>query len=462
MVLYEDMAKTLFKCQQCGYESAKWQGKCHQCEGWNTFKEVVLADTKISKSKSALASKVLHTNDTKIHSLKELSQQLKDHPQQFRYGFNSKQLQSFWGGGIAASSVTLLAGEPGLGKSTLALQLLRAIDQKTKLKTLYITAEESSIELARRCQRLGIPDEVIIAQAARYEEIEKILLSQKPDVVIVDSIQTIYSAELTGSPGSVSQVTGIATGLLNIAKTQDIALIIIGHVTKDGSIAGPRTLEHLVDSVLILERSKSNYRTLAFQKNRFGNTDEILLLKMVETGLEIITDPSLALLENIESGIGVVYGLVMEKNMAMVIEAQALVTGGDASQMYGRRESIGFPVSRLHTVLAIAEKYLKLNLRPADVYIKLSGLNSKLEDESLDLVILLAILSSYYQQEIGDLLTFEGNKHVFAARLTLSGKIRKPTHLEQREKAVARLNFSLNTQLEYGNVNGLKLIQRKK
>lgn len=394
---------------------------------------------------------VLHTSKTRVGTVSELTKDLDNHPKNYRFSFQSQQLNDFWGGGLPVGSVTLLAGEPGLGKSTFALQLLRSIYGSAKT-VLYVSAEESSTELARRCKRLNIPPQVIIAQAARYSEVEKILNEIKPDVVIVDSIQTLFSDDLTGSPGSVSQVTGIATGLLNLSKTLEMSMIIVGHVTKDGSIAGPRTLEHLVDSVALLERADGNYRTLSFQKHRFGTTEEMLLLQMVGLGLEIIADPSLALLENIESGVGVVYGMAIEKGTPLVVEVQALVSAGGENQSYGRREAIGVPVSRIHTVLAIAEKYLGLKLRSCDVYVKLTGVNKKPVDASLDLVILLAIISSAKEKSIEVLLKNKGKKHVYAGRLTLSGLIRKPTFSAERQKAADRLKFTMNGNVALGDV----------
>jgi len=445
----------------------------------------------VTTNDKAAAQRTINTDSKLLEplSLSAILEQVKHQTTPRLYPFSAAVLNDFWNQGLVAGSLTLLAGEPGLGKSTLGLQLLRALhqghiltnnssnihsvdpipksnssqpnstvdvksDQNQSLKLLYITAEESSFELARRSQRLGIPVEILALQSNNFEQIDKVLTSSQPEVVIIDSIQTIFSSQIPSAPGSITQVSTIASQLLAISKAQNIAIIIIGHVTKDGQIAGPKTLEHLVDSVLLLESSESaKYRTLAFSKHRFGSTTGMLLLKMEETGLEVVTDPSLALLENLETGVGVSYGIAMDRDLPLVVEIQALVAkpmmGG-----FGRREAIGIKNAKLNVILAVAEKYLDLDLKDRDIYIQIAGLPKNLSDESLDLPILLAILSSLRNKSLNQIIDGETTKSkiVFAGRLTFSGNLRAATELDKRTNIAAKLGFQFNPNVNLGDI----------
>jgi DNA repair protein RadA/Sms len=456
-------SKSIYKCFSCGYESAKWQGKCPNCGTWNSFQEVLKSSTSETnpQQKSITSdSSVVLTPET----LGEVLEKVKTQKQQRLYNFSAEILNSFFGKGLVAGSLTLLAGEPGLGKSTLGLQLLRALYHGQKkpetaeagLKLLYITAEESSFELARRSERLKIPKEIMVLQANNFEQIEEVLYTYKPHVVVVDSIQTIFTSSVQSNPGSVTQVSTIASQLLAISKSHNISIIIIGHVTKEGQIAGPKTLEHLVDSVLLLEPSESQqYRTLNFSKNRFGTTNSLLLLKMEETGLEIVTDPSLALLENLETGVGTCYGLATDKDLPLVVEIQALVSKPNfGGNMFGRREAIGVKTAKLNSILAIAEKYLDIDLKNCDIYIQLIGLPKNLQDDSLDLPILLAILSSLRDKSLTQIFkSSESAKLVFAGRLTFSGGLRNATTLELRKNTAEKLGFKYNPKIQTGDIS---------
>ncbi len=464
--------KSSYKCKECGYETAKWLGKCPNCNAWNSFEEIVLASTISSQLNS---NRLLQkAKSLPVQTLEDVLESHKNDKGKRYFGFKNEVLNNFWNQGLVAGSLTLLAGEPGLGKSTLALQILRSLYQENpNLKLLYITAEESVLEVARRAQRLDIPKQIMILQSNNFEQIEQNILEMtvydlntermstktRPDLVIIDSIQTIFSADVASSPGSVSQVSFIANQFLSLSKSQNVAVVLIGHVTKEGQVAGPKTLEHLVDSVLFLEPSEvSTYRTLSFTKHRYGSTENQLLMQMKESGLEIITDPSLALLENLESGVGVCYGLAVDKNLPMVIEIQALVSRPNMGQgMFGRREAIGLKVSKLNTILAICEKYLDLELKNRDIYIQLLGMPKNLADDSLDLPILLAILSSLYQKSVEDLEFLKASKtlktkQIFSGRLTLSGNLRAPTNSELREKTAKNLKFSFNSGIEFGEL----------
>jgi DNA repair protein RadA/Sms len=440
-------SKKEFVCKSCGYKTVKWLGRCPNCESWNSFEEITTApsvggsEMKV-EYKSAETIEDILKNDTVSHK---------------KYPFSTDLLNTFWNKGLVPGSLTLLAGEPGLGKSTLSLQLLRSLCvANPKLKLLYLTAEESSIEVARRSNRLDIPKTIMILQANLYEVIEREILKQKPQVLIIDSVQTVYSGFSDSSPGSVNQISAVTNNFLSLAKSYNISVILIGHVTKEGQVAGPKALEHLVDSVLLLEQSEvSGFRTLGFSKHRYGTTENQILLKMEEKGLEIITDPSLALLGNLEKGIGVCYGLAVQKNLPMVVEIQTLVAGNPmGASGFGRREAIGFKLSKLNTIIAICEKYLGLNLRSYDVYSQVVGLPKSMDDNSLDLPILLSILSSFYNKEISAFLNLDRKiKPIFAGRLTLSGSIREPTYFEQRQKVADNLKFNLNSGVKYGEIS---------
>ena len=488
-----------FRCSQCDFEVAKWVGKCPNCNAWNTFVE------QMSEAGGKSGIKIDGPVD-KPTSIADILEVVKNNPQQRFYEFSSPVLNDFWNKGLVAGSFVLLAGEPGLGKSTIALQLLRSLYVQNKNKILYITAEESIFELARRADRLGISREILLLQTNHFEQIEKTLLETKPNIVILDSVQTFYSTEMNSNPGSIMQVSYLASQLLSITKNYNISIILIGHVTKDGQIAGPKTLEHLVDSVLMLEKSDvSSYRTLMFSKHRYGATDKQLLLKMEQSGLEIVSNPSLALLENLESGLGVCYGLAIEKSVPFVVEIQVLVSRASKSEEnFGRREALNLKLSKLNTILAIAEKYLGLNLRSRDVYLQISGLAKNLVDDSLDLPILLAIISSVKNIMVEDLhltkLTSKAGqieteddtttdnyqlkpindgkdskkskaksepesnsnssktpvsttkKPIYAGRLTLSGQVRTATNDKERLKSSTNLGFEYNPFINLGEL----------
>jgi DNA repair protein RadA/Sms len=458
-----------FKCKECSFEVTKWVGKCPSCGSWNSFEEITAAPT----GKSGI--KIDGPVSTPV-SIAEILETVKANPDQRFYEFSSPVLNEFWNRGLVAGSFLLLAGEPGLGKSTIALQVLRSLYEKNKNKILYITAEESIFELARRADRLKISRDILLLQTNHFEQIEKTLLETKPNIVVLDSVQTFYSTEMTSSPGSIMQVSYLASQLLSISKNYNISIILIGHVTKDGQIAGPKTLEHLVDSVLMLEKSDvSGYRTLMFSKHRYGATDKQLLLKMGESGLEVVSNPSLALLENLESGLGVCYGLAIEKSVPFVVEIQVLVSKATKSEEnYGRREALNLKLSKLNTILAIAEKYLGLNLRSRDVYLQISGLAKNLIDDSLDLPILLAIVSSVKESLVEDMFTSTTSKRrnspvdnsqktkdeitkkpIFAGRLTLSGQLRNATNEKDRIKTSNTLGFEYNPGIKLGEIKSL-------
>lgn len=451
------MPKKSYKCNNCNHLSANWLGKCPDCDKWETFEEVVVekeiqSSTNISKNSGSVNG----------DSIKDLLKKSRTEKNKLIFPFAAPALNHFWGGGINSGSYTLMAGEPGIGKSTLSLQLLRALENGNKgINLLYITAEESSTELARRAERLGIPDNIRILQANNYDQIEKALKSQKPNVVIIDSVQTIYTSDSNSAPGSTAQVSTLSHRFLAIAKSLDIAIVIVGHVTKDGSIAGPKTLEHMVDSVIIIEQSDNkNFRTLSFSKHRFGSIDNMLLMVMEEDGLHVVKDPSLALLENLEEGVGIVYSAASHLDLCVVAEIQALVSNLSPGESFkSARQAIGFSNSKLQAILAIGEKYLGLDLSGRDVFVQISGLPRGKYDDSLDFAVLLSIICSFKSTTINELLKTGDKKSLICARLSLSGNIRKPTNYDERVKTAKKLGFVFNPSIEYTDLSAASFMR---
>ncbi len=448
--------KTVYICSNCNHQEPKWAGKCANCNQWNTLHEETI---NVGKPLDDKPRPQLIGGDNiflEPKTIDKILTEVKNQKEPRIYKFSADLLNNFWGGGLVAGGLTLMAGEPGLGKSTLSLQLLRALFSGNKdIKLLYVTAEESTFELARRSERLNIPKEILIVQSNNFEQIQKLLEKEKPHVVIIDSIQTVSSSNISSSPGSVSQVSTLTNNFLAISKAHNISIILVGHVTKGGEIAGPKTLEHMVDSVMTMQSEDNpNYRTLTFNKHRFGTTSSMLLLKMEETGLQIVTDPSLALLENLETGVGVGYAISMDKDLPLVVEIQALVGNENFSEKsFGRREALGIKTNKLNTILAICEKYLGISLKNQDVFVQVTGLPKNSVDDSLDLPILLAIISSLNNKSITQLLKIKDNEKIaFAGRLTLSGKIRIATHNERRQETSKKLKFNYNPKIETGNL----------
>ena len=412
--------KTVFVCNECGYESPKWMGKCPACNAWNTFfEEKVVSSSSSNSSKKKEVSKPIELNKIEGKTEAKIST-----------GFN--ELDRVLGGGLVNGSLILLGGEPGIGKSTLILQICNKI--KTDGKVLYVSGEESGEQIKLRADRLGVKnDNLLFLSETNIENIEENILSINPKLVIIDSIQTMYSEEITSAAGSVSQVREITAKIMRTCKENGVTTILIGHVTKDGNIAGPRVLEHMVDTVLYLEGERYfSYRMLRGVKNRFGSTNEIGMFEMEAEGLVEITDPSKILIsERDENPSGSVVIASMEGTRPLLVEFQALTT----PTVFGmpRRTANGIDYNRLAVLIAVLEKKVGLNLGNQDVYLNVvSGL--KINEPAIDLGIIAATVSSFKNLPID-----KGT--VVLGEVGLTGEIRSVNLIDKRLKETEKLGF---------------------
>ena len=412
--------KTVFVCNNCGYESPKWMGKCPACNEWNSFYE----------------EKVVSGLSTKAGIKKEISKPIElnkiEGKQESRTSTGFNELDRVLGGGLVNGSLILLGGEPGIGKSTLILQICNKI--KTDGKVLYISGEESGEQIKLRADRLGVKnDNLLFLSETNIENIEENILSINPKLVIIDSIQTMYSEEITSAAGSVSQVREITAKVMRTCKENGVTTILIGHVTKDGNIAGPRVLEHMVDTVLYLEGERYfSYRMLRGVKNRFGSTNEIGMFEMQSEGLAEITDPSKVLISQREDNpSGSVIVATMEGTRPLLVEFQALTT----PTVFGmpRRTANGIDYNRLSVLIAVLEKKVGLNLGNQDVYLNVvSGL--KINEPAIDLGIIAATVSSFKNVPID-------TDTVVVGEVGLTGEVRSINLIEKRIKEVEKLGF---------------------
>ncbi|MFQ5493247.1 MAG: DNA repair protein RadA [Candidatus Dojkabacteria bacterium] len=409
----------LFTCSNCAYESSKWQGKCPNCNEFNTFEE-----------SEQLPGSMQTLQQARLLNLKQISKEKRK-----RISTGYSEIDRVLGGGLVPGEVVLLSGEPGIGKSTLLLQLVAGISKKN-FETVYISAEESAEQIGLRGERIvSKPNEhLMLLQAFELNSIMAQLKELQPGLVVVDSIQTVYTQESLGLPGSISQIKNVSSKLVKYAKENNIAVIIVGHITKQGSIAGPKLLEHLVDAVLQLEGDeKRGFRLLRSFKNRFGSTNEVGIFEMTEKGMVEVADPSQYFLEDIkESKIGVCPGVVLEGNRPLIIEVQALTVSTPFS--LPRRIAEGISKSKLELLAAIISKYGKIDLSSRDIYINIAG-GIKVKDPALDLAVVLAILSSLKEKPLPPKLVAYGE-------VSLTGVIRKVVRNEQRDREVKRLGYN--------------------
>ena len=440
------MAKTksAYFCQSCGYESAKWLGKCPSCNEWNTFVEEIVekSGAKVPSWKTASGTQRSST-PTRVDRIQSTKEE--------RILTGDQELDRVLGGGLVAGSVILIGGEPGIGKSTLMLQLALSISGK---KILYISGEESEQQIKMRAERIGAAPEAdcFILTETSTQNIFKQVETLAPDIVIVDSIQTLHSAHIESTPGSVSQVRECTAELLRFAKETDTPVLLIGHITKDGAIAGPKILEHMVDTVLQFEGDRHHiYRILRSIKNRFGAAAEMGIYAMHGNGLRQVSNPSEILLSQRDEELtGIAISATLEGARPMLIETQALVSAA----AYGtpQRSANGFDTKRMNMLLAVLEKRCGFKLSMRDVFLNIAG-GIKVEDPAIDLAILVAIISSHEDIAVS-------SKICFAAEVGLSGEIRAVNRIEQRITEAEKLGFDRVFISNY-NLKGLILEKYK-
>ena len=415
-------SKTVFFCQNCGFESPKWVGNCPSCKEWNTFVEEI-----VQKQPSAGWSPPQHLKATqKLKKIQEITGE-----SQQRMATTDPELSRVLGGGIVPASFVLIGGEPGIGKSTLMLQ--EALATKGR-KVLYVSGEESHQQIKMRADRLGVTnDECYILSETELGQILGYAVDLQPDLLVIDSIQTIYSSKLEGSPGSVSQVRECAGILLRFAKEAMVCTFVIGHITKDGAIAGPKLLEHMVDTVLMFEGERHlNYRILRTIKNRFGSSSELGIYEMHGEGLRPVLNPSEILLSHRDDELsGVAIGSMLEGNRPLMIEIQSLVTQTGFSTP--QRSGTGFDGRRLSMLLAVLEKRGGFRFGNQDVFLNITG-GLKVEDPAIDLAVCVSLISSLENRNIPA-------SCCFAAEVGLGGEVRAVNRIENRLAEAERLGF---------------------
>ena len=416
--------KTVYFCQECGYESSKWMGQCPGCKQWNTFVE------EKAGNKAGGASPRLRTNqDIKPVTLSAIEMKYEE---RFTSGF--PELDHVLGGGIVSGSLVLVGGDPGIGKSTLLLQVCQSLGNQ-RISVLYISGEESLQQIKLRAQRIGtFSDSLTLLCETNLETIDDVIRQEKPRVVVIDSIQTVYSENITSSPGSVSQVREATSAFMQLAKGLGITVFIVGHVTKEGVVAGPRVLEHMVDTVLYFEGDRhASYRILRSVKNRFGSTNEIGVFEMREQGLAEVANPSEFMLSGKpKEASGCATACSMEGTRPILLEVQALVCR--SSFGIPRRTAAGTDTNRVNLLMAVLEKRLNLRLSECDAYVNIAG-GIKINEPALDLGIVLSIISSYKDKCIDD-------KTVCFGEIGLSGEVRAVSMAQQRIQEASRLGFT--------------------
>lgn len=411
--------KSIWECAECGYQQSKWTGSCNECHQWNTFKETFLESALKYESQKA-SSRSFRIDEINISNFARVTTNMKD-------------VDRLFGGGIVAGSLVLLAGDPGIGKSTLLLQLSHAFAAQGS-NVLYVCAEESVEQTSLRAHRLNVAEKhLYLLNETNFSLIKQEVDRLRPSVLIIDSVQVVYKSSLSSSAGSVNQVREVTTECMHLAKQEKITIFLIGHVTKSGEIAGPRVLEHLVDIVLEFEGDRHHgYRLLRSVKNRFGPTDDIAIFQMKEKGLKEINNPSQVFLEHRNEKIaGCCATATLEGVRAFLIEVQALVTTSAFST--ATRKSTGLDQNRLALLLAVLEKRVGYQLHQCDVFVSIAG-GMKIKEPSVDLSILLAIASSFTNKEIDPDLLILGE-------VGLAGEVRAISRIETRLKEAINMGF---------------------
>ena len=418
--------KSAFVCQQCGNISAKWIGQCPNCRAWNSFVEQIQEPE--NEKKSALAKGKL--SGKKLEYVKLNSVIPSDAKARLDTGF--KDLNIVLGGGVLQGSVNLLAGQPGIGKSTLLMQICAEVAKAKNV--LYVSGEESAGQVKLRATRLGAnSDKLNFASSTSANDIAKTIETAEFDLVIVDSIQTLAMDEISSAPGTVSQVTNCGNLIIHAAKSTDTAVVIVGHVTKDGTLAGPKTLEHLVDVVLNFEGDRyGGFKTVRAVKNRFGGTNEVAIFEMNEKGLAEVQNPSAALLSERQNTDGSIILATMEGNRPILVEIQALATTTNFG--FPNRTASGFDINRLKLLIAVLERRTKLKLSDKDIFINVVG-GMKLNDSAADLAVCMAIASAVAKRKLSE-------EYVVFGEVGLGGEIRSAFRADQRIAEAKKLGFA--------------------
>jgi DNA repair protein RadA/Sms len=416
-------SKTVFFCKECGYESPKWVGQCPGCKEWNTMVEEVVSKTKTASSISIGLSKA------KVSTLSDIVITKED-----KISTDIEELDRVLGGGIVPGALILVGGDPGIGKSTLLLQISRLLSNKGQ-EVLYISGEESQKQIKLRAERIGeFGDKCKIYCETDLDAIRQTITNEKPNIVIIDSIQTMYVSDISSAPGSVSQVREATAILMRLAKELGIAIWIVGHVTKEGTVAGPRVLEHMVDTVLYFEGDRhASYRVLRGVKNRFGSTNEIGVFEMREQGLTQVENPSEYMLNGrIDNASGTIVSCALEGSRPLLIEIQALLTRTNFG--LPRRQAQGTDYNRINLLMAVLEKRVGLNMSDQDAYVNITG-GIRITEPAIDLAIVLAITSSFRNKPLDTGLVAIGE-------VGLSGEIRSISQIDKRVLEAKRLGFT--------------------
>lgn len=433
--------KIAYVCDNCGQESAKWIGRCPNCGQWNTFKQIRIApDVGVSSAKTLVSHTFGAMKQNVPQALREVSS-----TEEIRVDMKDSELNRVLGGGLVVGSMVLIGGEPGIGKSTLTLQTLLSSDRRV----LYVSGEESPQQIKMRALRISdtIPENIVILSETSIEKIFNSIKEVKPELLVIDSIQTVATETVASSAGSISQIRESAAALLQLAKSSDIPVILIGHINKEGSIAGPKVLEHIVDTVLQFEGDQHYmYRILRSIKNRFGSTSELGIYEMRQDGLRPVSNPSELLLTDTPGDLsGVAISSAIEGVRPFLVETQALVS----SAAYGtpQRSATGFDQRRLNMLLAVLEKRVGFKLMQKDVFLNIAG-GLRITDMAMDLSVIAAVLSSNVDTPI------EAG-WCMAGEVGLSGEVRPVNRIEQRIAEAEKLGFS-NIIIPKNNAQGLK------
>lgn len=436
--------KTVYFCQNCGHEETKWLGQCPACKEWNTFVEEKVLVSSVSAQTGAKTAR-----DINVVSLSEVS--VDDHT---RIETGMQELDRVLGGGIVPGSLVLVGGDPGIGKSTLLLQVCQKLAQERSV--LYISGEESLSQIKLRANRMGeFQENLKLLCETNLDTIRNVIENRKPELVIIDSIQTMYSEDVSSAPGSVSQVRESTHVFMQLAKGLGITIFIVGHVTKEGTVAGPRVLEHMVDTVLYFEGDRhASYRILRGVKNRFGSTNEIGVFEMRQNGLAEVENPSEYMLSGKpENASGSVVACSMEGTRPLLIEIQALVCESNFGMP--RRTAAGTDYNRVNLLMAVLEKRIGLHMSNCDAYVNIAG-GIKMNEPAIDLGIVMALISSYKNRPVDE-------KMIVFGEVGLSGEVRAVSMPEQRVAEAKKLGFEICVVPEVSldmvkNIKGIKIV----